>query len=415
MDSARVLYDALPGYGIGTELGRGTFGVVLAGGNRDMRRAVAIKRLFSSLTADEAIRARFISEARLLASFEHPHVVSVYDSVVHDDSCILVTEFLAAGTLRERFAERGLDQRAACAIALSVCSGLHAAHQHGLLHLDLKPENVLFGAGHSLKITDFALSRVVGRDDALATPEGSLLGTPAYMAPEQVNGNGLGPAVDIYAMGVMLYELLSGHLPYRDDTAPIAVILRHINQDATPLSAVAPTVPPEIAAAVMQALAPSPESRFQTAEAFGIAIGTAASASWGSDWLEDTGVVLQDTGPIRASVQSAPTNGVHPNGDQIIRPASAVHAGTHVVADAVTDAAAELSIRDLLPLRRGATPVPDFPKRLFWTSIGLIAHRPGVRALWPHLVPAHHVITLWARHRQWPRTDGRFGAARSRT
>ena len=169
----------------------------------------------------------------------------------------------------------------------------------------MKPENVLFGTGPSLKVTDFALARIIGQDDALASLDGSLLGTATYMAPEQVSGTTFGPAIDIYALGVMLYELLSGRLPYRDDGGPTAILLRHMNEDATPLSDVAPTVPAGIGAAVMQALARSPENRFHTAEAFGIAIGASASASWGPDWLEDTAILVHDSGPIVASVRSA--------------------------------------------------------------------------------------------------------------
>jgi serine/threonine-protein kinase len=344
-------------------LGRGAFGVVIAGRHRQLGREVAIKQLSPALMSDQTVRSRFLAEARVLASIDHPHVVPIYDYVEHEDSCILVMERLAGGTVWHRFVDRGFDQRTACAIALAVCSGLHGAHQHGVLHRDMKPENVLFGADHSLKVTDFGIARVLGQNDVLASRDGELLGTPAYMAPEQASGTDLGPATDIYAMGVMLYELLSGHLPFREDGGSMAIVMRHINEDATPLSDVAPTVPAAIADAVMQALARAPEDRFATAEDFGIAIGRAASAAWGPEWLEDTGIALRDSGPILVSARSSQTAAVESGHEQIVRPEVKIHTGA--------GAAAELSLGELMPLRQSSAEMPGYPKQLVWLTIAL--------------------------------------------
>ena len=145
----------------------------------------------------------------------------------------------------------------------------------------MKPENVLFGEDRVLKVTDFGIARVLGDDDTLATRAGELLGTPAYMAPEQASGADLGPTTDVYAAGVMLYELLSGRLPFSEEGGSLAIVMRHMNEDPTSLVEVAPGVPPRVADVVMQALARHPADRFETAEVFGVAIGQAAGTSWG--------------------------------------------------------------------------------------------------------------------------------------
>jgi hypothetical protein len=367
VDNGDSLSEALPGYEIGAELGRGAFGVVVAGRHRQLGREVAIKQLAPGLVQTESVRSRFLVEAQVLASISHPHIVPVYDYVERDDACILVMERLAGGTVWSRFVNRGFDQRSACAIAMVACSGLSAAHQHGVLHRDMKPENILFGDDSSLKVTDFGIARVLGEDDALATRGGEILGTPAYMAPEQASGADLGPSTDVYACGVMLYELLSGRLPYPDDGGSLATVLRHMNEDATPIADVAPAVPSGVAEVVMQAIARNPAERFDTAEAFGVAIGQAASAAWGAGWMDHLGIALREPGPILSSAQSgaagAAVSGANRAHEGVVRPVIDLHAG----------GAAEtgLEISDLMPLRQTPVAVPAFPTRLSWAAVGV--------------------------------------------
>ncbi len=363
MEIESTLGAALPGYEIGAELGRGAYGVVLAGRHRQLGREVAIKQLSPGLVSDGTVRSRFLAEAQVLASIDHPHIVPVYDYVEHDDACILVMERLGGGTVWSRFVNRGFDQPTACAIALVACSGLSSAHNHGVLHRDMKPENVLFGEDRVLKVTDFGIARVLGEDDTLATREGEILGTPAYMAPEQASGSDLGPTTDVYATGVMLYELLSGRLPYPEEGGSLAIVMRHINEDATPLADVAPGVPPQLANVVMQALARNPADRFQTAEAFGVAIGEAASASWGAGWLERSGISLREPGPILAGAQHGSGTAASANGSQdgpVVRPVIDLHTGGA--------AATGIVLSDLMPLRRTPVEVPEFPTRLAWAA-----------------------------------------------
>lgn len=305
MTDASALASVLPAYEIGGELGRGGFGIVVAGRHRQLGRLVAIKELPPQLAADAGVRARFVTEARVLASLDHPHIVPVYDYVEQDGLCLLVMESLPGGTVWEAFQQNGYTPHTACAVVMVSCAGLHYAHEHGVLHRDVKPENLLFTQSGQLKVADFGIAKVVGGKDALATTAGEILGTPAYMAPEQAEGKDLGPASDIYAAGVMLYELLSGVLPFSEEGGGIAIVYRHVFEQPRPLREVAPAVPAGLADVVMRALARDPADRYATAEDFGVAIGQAATAAFGPGWLASTAVPVLAGGRILSSTVSA--------------------------------------------------------------------------------------------------------------
>jgi non-specific serine/threonine protein kinase len=276
---------ALPGYEIGRELGRGGCGVVLEGLHRQLRREVAIKQLPRAFGNDQSIRARFLTEARVLASFDHPHIVPVYDFVEYEGLCLLVMEKLTGGTVWDRFQSSGLTMENACAVALASCAALHYAHERGVLHRDVKPENLLISSSRCLKVSDFGIASVLGGAETVATRAGEVLGTPAYMAPEQAQGLPLSPATDVYAVGVLLYELLSGRLPFDEDDNPMTVLYRHVHEDPKPLRRSAPAVPETISDVVMGALARAAEDRHDSAHAFGSALMRAATGAWGSGWL----------------------------------------------------------------------------------------------------------------------------------
>lgn len=388
MDRGANLAEVLPGYEIGVELGRGAFGVVISGRHRQLGREVAIKQLAPGLVGNQSAKARFLSEAKVLASIEHPHIVPVYDYVEHDETCALVMERLGGGTVWRRFVERGYDPRTACAISLVACSGLHGAHRNGVLHRDMKPENVLFGVDRSLKVTDFGIARVVGENDALAARDGELLGTPAYMAPEQASGSDLGPPTDVFAVGVMLYELLTGRLPYPDDGGSLATVLRHMNEDPTPISDVSPGVPANLAEVVMRALARDPADRFQSAEEFGVAIGEAAAATWGVRWIEGLDVSLREPGPILESARSRGSVAIPASdatGGGVVRP----EIDLHTAGGADTG----LVLSDLMPLRQTPAEVPAFPRALIWAAgaaavLALVLGLLGVGSASPSANPA---------------------------
>lgn len=296
-----LVAEALPSYEIGDELGRGGWGVVLAGHHRQLGRPVAIKQLPQAFSADEDVRARFLAEARVLASLTHPHIIPIYDYVEHEGLCLLVMEQLTGGTLWSRFTESGVTLQSACAAVMATCAALHHAHEHDVLHRDVKPENVMFSDDGVLKVTDFGIAKVLSGSEALATRAGDILGTPAYMAPEQALGGDIGPPADVYAAGVMLYELLSGRLPFSEEGGALAIVYRHVNEEPVPVTQQAPSVPAALADVVMRALARSADERFATAEELGVAIGEAATAAWGVGWLERAELSVAAPGPILAS------------------------------------------------------------------------------------------------------------------
>jgi len=290
----------LPGYEIGGELGRGNWGVVLAGHHRQLERDVALKQLPDALATDLAVRARFESEARILAQLDHPHIVPVYDFVSEDGLCVLVMENLPGGTVWSRFTSVGLVAEDACAIALATSAALHCAHEHGVLHRDIKPDNLMFSGTGTVKVTDFGLAKVIGGSETMATRGGDIIGTPAYMAPEQALGAEPTPATDVYSAGMMLYELLSGVLPFSHVGGSPAVLYRHVHEQPAPLALAAPGIPTTIVDVVMRALVTDPADRYSSANDFGVALATATNTAWGPGWLRRSSVSVMSTGAIEA-------------------------------------------------------------------------------------------------------------------
>jgi serine/threonine protein kinase len=296
----------LPNYAVDKELGRGGFGVVYGGRHLRLHRLVAIKELPALLFDNPVTRARFVREAQVLASLDHPHIVPVYDYVEHGERCLLVMEYLGGGTVWDWFQTSGVSPEQACAIAAVTAAALQHAHDHGVLHRDIKPENLLITENRQIKLTDFGIAKVVGGNDTLVTSEG-VIGTPVYMAPEQAEGGEPTPAVDVYAAGVMLYELLSGRLPYSAEGGGLAILYRHVHENPEPLHAVSPQIPAPLSEVVMRALERSPSARYGSALEFGVAVGEAASASFGTGWFTATGVPVLSPGPIQNSLDALPT------------------------------------------------------------------------------------------------------------
>src|SRR5947209_2266430 len=287
-----LIATALPLYEVHGELGRGAWGVVLAARHRQLGRDVAIKQLPRSFGADPAVRARFVAEARLLASLDHTHLVPLYDFVEHEGLCLLVMERLTGGTVWGRFNSGAFTPQRSCAVTLATCAALHYAHQHGVLHRDIKPDNLMFSHEGVLKVTDFGIAKVVGGSSTVATRAGDVLGTPAYMAPEQAQGAALGPTTDIYSLGTVLYELLAGRLPFPDDSNPVAALYRHVHEKPRPLLEAAPNLPPRLAEVAERALATDAVDRYPDAETFGVALAEAATDAWGPAWLGESGITV---------------------------------------------------------------------------------------------------------------------------
>jgi len=296
---------ALPDYLVEREIGRGGMGLVFLGRHVRLGRLVAIKELPPTFAADPRVRERFSTEARTLATLSHPHIVPIYDYVERDGLCLIVMEELPGGTVWDRFTTAGLTPPTACAVALACCAALQHAHDKGVLHLDVKPDNLMFARDAAIKVTDFGISRVLSGDETLGTLDGQVLGTPAYMSPEQARGSELTPRSDVYSAGVMLYELLSGHLPWTGADTATDLLLKRLREEPRPLTAVAPHVPKGLADAVMRAIEREPEKRYAGAEDFGVAIAGACADAWGTDWLDYAGISI--VGSDRLSIAARTT------------------------------------------------------------------------------------------------------------
>ncbi|WP_410628141.1 serine/threonine-protein kinase [Amycolatopsis sp. cmx-8-4] len=303
MSAPADLIAALPQYDIGAEIGEGGMGVVFAGTHRTLGRSVAIKQLPWDVLNHAASSELFDREARVLASLDHPHIVPVYDYVRTGREHLLVMERLDGGTVHSRFHGGGVSGEQACAIGLAMLAGLHAAHRAGVLHLDVKPRNLLFSTQGVMKVADFGIARVISEGATLVTHGGEILGTPAYIAPEQAMGNALSPAADVYAAGTVLYELLSRQLPFDNTRGAISMMRQHMFTDPRPIAG----VPMPIAGVIMRSLAREPESRYREAEAFAADLAGAATAVYGPGWLERAGVPVLHLTPRVISGLNSPT------------------------------------------------------------------------------------------------------------
>jgi serine/threonine-protein kinase len=345
---------ALPGYDIGEQIGLGGCGIVLSGTHQKLKRRVAIKQIPIQFAEDDAVRRRFRAEAQLMAAIDHPHVVPVYDYVEDDELCLLVMEYLPGGTVASRFATDGFDAGSAIAVALACAAGLHDAHKHGVLHRDIKPANLLFSANGTVKLTDFGIAKIIGGNDTLMTRAGEVVGTPSYIAPEQARGQELSPATDVYALATMVYQLLSGKLPFPAGDDSMAVLFMHAFEQPTPLSTAAPGIPSPIADVVMRGLATQPTDRFDSAEAFGVALAEPAADSWGTDWLTPVGIPVIGADTIVA----AATRSTQPAGERTQAPH---HAGAQGHAGS-PDASSTARVRPAEPLTRPRIELSDLDR-----------------------------------------------------
>lgn len=306
MSAPAEVIAALPQYDIGVEIGEGGMGRVFAGLHRTLHRDVAIKQLPWDILNHAASSELFDREARVLASLDHPHIVPVYDYVRTGREHLLVMERLDGGTVHSRFHGEGVSGEQACAIGLAMLAGLHAAHEAGVLHLDVKPKNLLFTTQGVMKVADFGIARVISEGATLVTHGGDILGTPAYIAPEQAMGNALSPAADVYAAGTVLYELLSGQLPFDNTRGAIAMMRQHMFTDPRPISG----VPMPIAGVIMRSLSRELDARYREAETFAGDLASAATAVYGPGWLERSRVPVRHLTPRVIAGLSTPARPV---------------------------------------------------------------------------------------------------------
>lgn len=242
---------------------------------RDERlgRTVAIK-LVPVVEAEPVLRQRFIREARSAAGFSHPNAVAVFDAGEADDYLYLVMELVEGRSLAERLADGGpLDPAAATKVAAGVLNALAAAHAVGIVHRDVKPANIMLANDGGVKLTDFGIAKRLDDVAGDVTMVGTIVGTPKYLAPEQVGGEPATTASDVYAVGVVLYEMLAGRPPFDAET-PVATAIAHRQAPVPDISAEFPSVPAGLALAIRTAMAKNPANRYDSARAMLAAVNT---------------------------------------------------------------------------------------------------------------------------------------------
>jgi serine/threonine-protein kinase len=246
------------------EVARGGMGLIYKARKMSLNYLVALKVIRAGPLASVAERRRFLLEAEAAANLDHPHIVPVYE-IDRRQGLYFTMKWVDGGSLARQVSRLVRDPHAAARLLATVARAVHYAHQHGILHRDLKPSNILLDAQGKPYVTDFGLARRVGQESSL-TQSGAILGTPNYMAPEQAGGygKGVGPAADVYGLGAILYELLTGRPPFRADTV-METLAQVLEQDPTTPRQLRPGVPPELEAICLKCLEKDPAGRYASA------------------------------------------------------------------------------------------------------------------------------------------------------
>src|ERR671923_745248 len=251
-------------YRILRKLGAGGMANVYLAEDEELGRRVAIKILNERYANDDLFIERFRREAKSAAGLSHPNIVSIYDRGEAEGTYYIAMEVIEGRSLKELIMTRGpLPIAHAIAHARQILDALRFAHRHGIIHRDIKPHNVLIGDAR-LKVTDFGIAR---HGPSQMTEAGSIMGTAQYLSPEQARGAPVTAASDLYSVGIVLYEMLTGKVPFSGDTA-IEIAMKHLNDIPKPPSRIRPEIPPELDQIVLRALAKEQEDRYQSADEF---------------------------------------------------------------------------------------------------------------------------------------------------
>ena len=257
-------------YELGHQLGSGGMATVYLAYDRLLDREVAVKVLADRFAQDPAFVERFRREASAAAGLNHPNIVAVYDRGEAESTYYIVMEYLSGPDLKKVIREQGpLDPAVAVDNALQILSALTAAHGAGIVHRDIKPQNVMVGEDGRLRVADFGIARADA--DQQMTEAGSVIGTAQYLSPEQAQGEETTAASDTYAVGIVLYEMLTGRVPF-DGDRPVTVAMKQINEPPIPPRVFESGIPHELDAAVLKSLSKRPEDRFTTADEFSAAL-----------------------------------------------------------------------------------------------------------------------------------------------
>ncbi|MBV8955735.1 MAG: Stk1 family PASTA domain-containing Ser/Thr kinase [Solirubrobacterales bacterium] len=245
-------------YKVLSRVGAGGMADVLLAEDQQLGRKVALKLMYRRFSEDPGFVERFRREAQAAAGLQHPNVVSVYDRGAYDDTYYIAMEYLPGRSLKQLIrAEAPLDQVRAIDITLQILKAARFAHRRGVIHRDLKPHNVIVDESDHAKVTDFGIARAGASD---MTETGSIMGTAQYLSPEQAQGLAVSEASDLYSIGVILYELVTGRVPF-DAEAAVTIAIKHVSEAPLPPSAINPAVAPELEQVILWALNKNPSDR----------------------------------------------------------------------------------------------------------------------------------------------------------
>src|SRR5262245_56246102 len=248
------------------EIGRGGMATVYLARQTDLDRLVALKELASLHSSDEAFAERFLRESRMAGSLSHPNIVTVHDYFEHEGTPYISMEYIERGSLRPLIGKMTFPQ--VCGVLEGLLAGLQHAGSRGIVHRDMKPENVMVTAEGGVKISDFGIGRALNQANAsrFLTATGTAIGTPAYMAPEQAMAKEVGPWTDLYSLGIMAYELVLGDVPFSDSDTPMSMLVRHVSETIPSPATIDPTIDPQLAEWIEWLLKKDPKERPETAQ-----------------------------------------------------------------------------------------------------------------------------------------------------
>jgi serine/threonine protein kinase len=270
--------DQVAGYRLLRRLGRGAMAEVYLAEQCSLRRHVALKILHANLAVEQSYVTRFRQEAQAAASLVHPNIVQIYEVGCDGGSHFIAQEYVPGLNLREWLTRHGTPPLPlALGIMRQVAAALAKASEHGIVHRDIKPDNIMVSSSGEVKVADFGLARL-STNDVRLTQEGFTLGTPLYMSPEQVEGRTLDARSDIYSYGVTFYQMLSGQPPFAGETA-LQVAVQHLRSEPPPLARLRSDLPPALCAMIHKTLAKQPEQRFATAHEMVRLLRSIATAS----------------------------------------------------------------------------------------------------------------------------------------
>src|SRR5437660_3627428 len=250
-------------YVIKRKLGSGGMADVYLAEDQELGRRVALKLLNERHAADEQFVERFRREAQSAAGLSHPNIVSIFDRGRAEGTYYIAMEYLDGRTLKELLVRNGPTPiPIAIDYARQIIGAISFAHRNGIVHRDIKPHNIVVGSDGRLKVTDFGIAR---SGASQMTEAGSIVGTAQYLSPEQARGAPVDPRSDLYSLGIVLYEMLTGHVPFTGDT-PVEIAMKHLSQVPEPPSKLRPQVPHDLDAVVMRAIAKDPDQRYGSAE-----------------------------------------------------------------------------------------------------------------------------------------------------